>query len=154
MQDRQGQAFVIATANDVSAIPPELLRKGRFDEIFFVDTPNSVERKEVLVTALNVHGRKGAKIDAAKVCSACEGFTGSEIAAIVPEAMFTAFADDGREIKTEDLIAAARNVVPLIKTAEGKINALREWAKQRARYATTPLVETPSVRRGGRQLDV
>jgi AAA+ superfamily predicted ATPase len=137
MQERTGEAFVIATSNDVAGLPPELLRKGRFDELWFVDLPTQKERVEIVKAALRAHGRQGAKIDAAKVAEACADFTGSEIAAIVPDALYVAFADKRRQITTNDLIDAASKVVPLAKTASDKITALRNWANGRARRATT-----------------
>jgi hypothetical protein len=138
MQERQGEAFVVATANDAASLPPELLRKGRFDEVFFIDLPNQGERAAVLKTALKANGRSTVKIDADKLVQATDGWTGSEIAAIVPEALFAAFADGEREITTDDLVNAAANVVPLSKTAAEKITRLREWASGRARPANTP----------------
>ena len=138
MQDRPGEAFVIATANKVEDLPPELLRKGRFDEIFFVDLPNETERQSVLAATLRKHGRDKIEVDAVKVAAACDGFTGSEIAEIVPDAMFAAFADGKREITSNDLLDAAATVVPLSKTAAEKIKVLRDWAKGRARPASLP----------------
>lgn len=156
MQEQQGEAFIIATANDISGLPPEFLRKGRFDEIFFVDLPNASERVEVLKAALREHKRGDIKIDHKKVALACEKFTGAEIAAIVPDALFAGFADNGREIKTADLLSAASKVVPLSKTASEKINNLRNWAKANARHATSP--EKPEAAspqsRYHRQLDI
>jgi ATPase family associated with various cellular activities (AAA)/AAA+ lid domain len=152
MQERQGEAFVIATANDVSALPPELLRKGRFDEVWFVDLPTASERAAVLLTALWNHGRGDIKVDAAKVAKATENFTGSEIAALVPDALFAAFADGEREITTQDLIDAAATVVPLSKTAAEKITALRSWAAERARPASAP--EAFETKRTVRALDL
>ena len=137
MQERAGESFVIATANDVSALPPELLRKGRFDEIFFVDLPSQAERAAVLEAALRSHGRAALEVDLNGLARATEGFTGSEIAALVPDALFVAFADN-REINTNDLLQASRTVVPLTKTAAEKIEALRAWASGRARPATSP----------------
>jgi SpoVK/Ycf46/Vps4 family AAA+-type ATPase len=136
MQERQGEAFVIATANDVSTLPPELLRKGRFDEIWFVDLPTTDERAAVLSAAMRSHGRGDVAVNAAKVAKVTEGFTGSEIAAIVPDALYTAFEDGAREITTEDLVGAALTVVPLSKTAAEKITKLRDWAAGRARPAS------------------
>ena len=135
MQERAGEAFVIATANDVTQLPPEFLRKGRFDEVWWVDLPNEEERVMVLGAALRAHGRD-PDVDYAKVAAACDRFTGAEIAAIVPDAMFEAFSDNGREIKTSDLIAAAKTVVPLAKTAAEKIDGMRKWAEGRARFAS------------------
>lgn len=147
MQERTGEAFVIATSNDVSSLPPELLRKGRFDELWFVDLPNAKERAEVLKAALRSHGRGNVKIDHGKVAEVSLEFTGSEIAAIVPDALYAAFADGAREINTKDLLAAAKTVVPLAKTAKTKIDTLRSWAAGRARAATTAEVATSSKRK-------
>lgn len=136
MQERQGESFVIATANDVSSLPPELLRKGRFDEVWFVDLPTAEERIGVLKAALAAHGRADmAGVQVGVIAEATADFTGAEIAALVPDALFAAFADEAREITTKDLLEAARTVVPLAKTAAEKITALRNWAKGRARPA-------------------
>lgn len=145
-QERAGGAFIFATANDVSALPPEMLRKGRFDEIFFVDVPNAVERVEVLKAALRKHNRGDAPVDHKAVAAQCPEFTGAEIAELVPDALFTAFNDGAREIETRDLIAATRNIVPLTSTAKEKIARLRDWAKGRARYATAPETESDTPR--------
>jgi len=152
MQERQGESFVIATANKAEDLPPELLRKGRFDEVWFIDLPTSVEREAVLGAALREHGRGSVKVNAAAVAKATEGFTGSEIAAIVPDALFAAFNDNAREITTKDLIDAAATVVPLGKTAAEKIAALRVWASGRARPASNP--EVVETKRSVRALDI
>jgi SpoVK/Ycf46/Vps4 family AAA+-type ATPase len=136
MQERTCEAFVIATANDVSSLPPELLRKGRFDEVFFVDLPNYSERKSVMSAALRQYGRSGAKINLEAVADATVNFTGSEIAELVPTALYAGFADGAREITSEDLTSAASRVVPLARTAEKRIATLREWGKANARPAT------------------
>lgn len=136
MQERQGEAFVIATANNVESLPPELLRKGRFDEVWWVDLPTVTERAAILDATLRNHKRSIPAADLVKVARACDGYTGSEIAALVPDAMFKAFADGSRDISSEDLIEAAETVVPLSKTASSKIEKLRKWAEGRARPAT------------------
>jgi AAA+ superfamily predicted ATPase len=150
MQERKNQAFIIMTANDVSALPPEFIRKGRFDEMFFVDLPNPEERVAVLKAALRAHGRQAIKINYKAVSDATDTLTGAEIAALVPDAIFTAFADKRRPITTEDLLAARVDIVPIAKTASAKIEALRTWAitEGRARPATKQVkVETgPAVR--------
>lgn len=155
MQERAGESFVIATANDVSKLPPELLRKGRFDELWFVDLPTTDERKGILAAALAAHGRGNlpSRINPAAVAAATVDFTGAEIAALVPEALFAAFADNAREINTDDLIEAARSVVPLAKTAAEKISNLRQWAKTRARPASREQAEGP-VKTQSRALDI
>ena len=145
MQEREGSVFVIATANDVRALPPELLRKGRFDEVFWCDLPTHRERVEILsVTvadyakrAVDWKGFDGAAFDIQAVARACEGFVGAEIAAIVPDALFVAFADGERQLTTADLLNAAATVTPLSKTAAEKIADLRAWAKGRARSASS-----------------
>jgi hypothetical protein len=137
MQERRGEAFVICTANDVQGLPPELLRKGRFDEIWFVDVPTLPERIEIIEAALRSHGRDPAAIAGLDKVAAAAGFTGAELAALVPDALFVAFADGARPITAADLLAAATTVVPLTKTAAEKIGKLREWARGRARPATS-----------------
>ena len=141
MQERQGNAFIIATSNDVSALPPELLRAGRFDCVWWMDLPNARERADILLAALRAHGRDGmvfnSSEDIGRLIEATDGFTGAEIASLVPDALFTAFADNGREIDRDDLLAAAATVVPLSKTAAEKIERLRQWAQGRARPATS-----------------
>lgn len=158
MQERAGEAFVLATANDVTQLPPELLRKGRFDEVWWVDLPSLRERVAVLEAALRAHARDPERFVAGgleRVAGACDRFTGAEIAAIVPEAMFAAFADGGRELTPTDLITAAETVVPLADTAAEKIEAMRAWAKNRARFASRQ--ETGLTRESGsrgRKIDI
>jgi SpoVK/Ycf46/Vps4 family AAA+-type ATPase len=151
MQDRTSECFIFATANDVDGLPPELLRKGRWDELWFVDLPNLAERGQVLCATLKTHGRNPKDFDCGAVAEQCEEFTGAELAALVPEAMFAAFADAGREPTTDDLITAARGVVPLAKSMPDKIARLRTWSK-RARPATTPA--TGRTATSGRALDL
>jgi ATP-dependent 26S proteasome regulatory subunit len=142
MQERQGEAFVIATANDVSKLPPELMRKGRFDEVFFVDLPTVAERKSILQASLRTNGRSADSLDLDRVAASCFrdsftfGFTGSEVSELVPTAMYAAYADGVRDITTADLLKAASETVPLSKTASEKISNLRQWAVGKARPAT------------------
>lgn len=141
MQDRTGEAFVVATANDVSKLPPELTRKGRFDELFFIDLPNAQERAEILVATLRGFDRQPITDTASKalqpVIIASEGFTGSEVAEVVKDALYTAFNDNGRNLMPDDLAAACKAVYPLKNSAAEKIAALRAWST-RARPATAP----------------
>ena len=150
MQDRSGSVFVIATANDVSSLPPELLRKGRFDELFFVDLPTKTERASVLRAALKGANRDPSTIDVGAVAGATEGFAGAEIAALVPDALFTSFADGRRALATNDLLECAGRTVPLSKTAPEKVARLREWAKGKARLASLP----ETVQTGASGLDI
>lgn len=156
MQDRTSETFVIATCNDVESLPPELLRKGRFDEVFWVDLPNATERAEILRVALRANKRTAeVRPEAmAQLVKATDGFTGSEIAALVPDAMFSAFSDGAREITTADLMQAAGTVVPLSKTAAEKITKLRNWAAGRARPASKPDTTETSARPALRALDL
>lgn len=146
MQDRQGSVFVIATSNDVRSLPPELLRKGRFDELFFVDLPTRKERAEILRASLTQHKRALPDAAISEIASATEGFVGAEIAALVPDALFRAFADGARELSGDDVSAAAKTVTPLSKTAGDKLAQLREWAKGRARRASTEETETKTTK--------
>lgn len=138
MQEKTAPVFVVATANDVRALPPELLRKGRFDELFFVDVPNTTERAEIIAATLASYNRPVEGIDLAEIARATEGFVGAEIAALVPDALFASFADGERALTTTDMLKVAASVVPLSKTAAEKIDGLRAWAKGRARMASTP----------------
>ena len=138
LQEKEGSVFVVATANDVSKLPPELLRKGRFDELFFVDLPTRSERRDILMTALRQFKQDPETILIDAVAGETGAFTGAELAALIPDAMFAAFADQSRGLTTADLLDAAKNVVPLSSTAADKLSALRTWAKGRARPASRP----------------
>lgn len=152
MQERVAPVFVLATANDVTGLPPELLRKGRFDDLFFVDLPTTAERVEIIKAAMKQRGRGGDPIDAVAVAKATAEFTGSEVAELVPDAMFRAFNDGARGVTTEDLVGCAGDVIPLSKTAADKVAALRGWAKGRARPASA--TESTSTAGPSRVLDV
>lgn len=153
MQDRAGSVFVVATANDVSALPPELLRKGRFDEVWFVDLPTRNERIAILGVSLRRAGRELGIGELGVIADATEGFTGAELGALVPDALYAAFADSERDIIGADLLTAARATVPLSRTAAERIAALRAWAETRARKASAP-VEASSIGAGSRALDL
>ncbi len=108
MQDHRHPIFLIATANDVSALPPELMRKGRFDEVFFVDLPAITARKQVLSVHLRRRGRDPASFDTAGLAAACDGFTGSEIEQMVISGMFNAF-EEKTELTDGHLYAAQKS---------------------------------------------
>lgn len=154
MQERAGSVFVVATANNVETLPAELLRKGRFDEVFFVDLPDREDRCEVLLAALRTHGRVDALSldDLYAVADATEGFTGAELAALVPASMYAAFEEEERQITAADMIAAARATVPMCKTAGPRIEAIRKWGRTNAVAASTP-AET-RIGRTTRALDI
>ena len=140
MQEKTAPVFVIATANDVSALPPELLRKGRFDEIFFVDLPTEDERAEIFSIHLRKRGRETGDFDVAAASAAADGFSGAEIEQVVVSALYDAF-DESREITQEDLLANVGNTVPLSTTMKERLQSLREWARTRARPASETTVE-------------
>ena len=130
LQDRDGDVFVVATANDVSRLPPEFLRKGRFDEIFFVDLPVDEAREAILRIHIEKREHDPADFDLARLSRATEGFTGAEIEQIVISALYTAFAK-GEPLSDEYLLAEISATRPLSETMREKIVALRSWAAER-----------------------
>jgi SpoVK/Ycf46/Vps4 family AAA+-type ATPase len=142
LADKTAACFVVATANDVTALPPELLRKGRFDEIFFVDLPSEEERKEIFSIHLQKRKRDPALFDLAALAAATPGFSGAEIEQAVISALYDAFNVD-REVTTADIEATARESVPLSLTMKERIDVLREWAATRARPASSADPEHP-----------
>jgi SpoVK/Ycf46/Vps4 family AAA+-type ATPase len=136
MQEKTEPVFVVATANEVRALPPELLRKGRFDEIFFVDLPDPHERLEILDIHLRKRKRNPVDFDLTVVVEDSERYSGAELEQVVVGAMFKAYAD-GREVDTEDLIDSVREIVPLAVTMDDQLKDLRDWARSRARRASS-----------------
>lgn len=134
LQERKGPVFVVATANDVSRLPPELLRRGRFDELFFVDLPDFDARREILELHLRRRGREPEAVDVGAIAGLCGDYSGAELEQVVVGGLHRAYAL-GRELETGDLRRVAQDVVPLFKTYEEQIKALREWARGRARVA-------------------
>jgi SpoVK/Ycf46/Vps4 family AAA+-type ATPase len=162
MQDRKAPVFVAATCNNVTALPPELIRKGRFDELFFVDLPNQEERKQIFAIQLTKRKRNPADYDLEKIAAAAQGFSGAEIESAVQTALYAAFSrtqTDGRDgdrpvsatsvspavndrnsnadLRTEDLLTALASTVPLSVTRAEEIATLRAWAKDRAVWASS-----------------
>ncbi len=135
MQEKTHPVFVIATANNISHLPPELLRKGRFDEIFFVDLPNVHERESILAIHLRRRGRNPKDFDCWGIAEATERFSGAEIEQAVIAAMFNAFSRE-REVTTLDVLQVVRETVPLAITLEERIKDLKEWARHRTRPAS------------------
>jgi SpoVK/Ycf46/Vps4 family AAA+-type ATPase len=136
MQEKQKPVFVVATANDVSKLPPEFLRKGRFDELFFVDLPDALERAQIWDIVIKRHGRRPTDYDTVVLARACEQFTGAEIEAVFIDAMHDAYAE-GKEPGPKEILEAMTNTVPLAQLMDGQISALRHWAKGRAREAAS-----------------
>ena len=144
MQEKHKPVFVVATANDVSQLPPEFLRKGRFDEMFFVDLPDSLERAQIWDIVIARYGRRPTDYDPVVLARACEQFTGAEIEAVFVDALHEAYAD-GAEPGPKHILAAMTDTVPLAQLMDGRIAALRHWAKGRAREAGSS--QTPERRR-------
>ncbi|MCB9777145.1 MAG: AAA family ATPase [Alphaproteobacteria bacterium] len=136
MQEKEAPVFVVATANEVRVLPPELLRKGRFDEIFFVDLPNVHERLQILDIHLRSRGRDPEGFDLTALAEDTEKFSGAELEQLVVAGLFHAFAD-GRSLDDGDLVDASRDMVPLAVTMDDRLKELREWARTRARPAST-----------------
>jgi AAA+ superfamily predicted ATPase len=136
LAEKKAQVFVVATANDVSGLPPELLRKGRFDDIFFVDLPNKHERLHILQIHIRKRGRDPERYSTLEaLANKAEHFSGAELEQVVISALYRAFGER-REMSDEDLALAAKQTVPLYQTYEEKIKWLRDWARTRARPAT------------------
>jgi len=140
MQEKKSPVFVMATANRVERLPGEFLRKGRFDEIFFVDLPNAEERQDIFKIHLQKRRRDIERFDIAQLANVCDGFSGAEIEQAIVAAMYEAFAQE-REFTQLDIIAASRATLPLSKTMTEQVTALREWARQRARPAAFSVAE-------------
>lgn len=135
MQEKKSTVFVVATANDISKLPPELLRKGRFDEIFFLDLPKEKEMEEIFSIHLTKKGRDPKNFDLAEFAKNAKGFTGAEIEQTIVDALFNAF-NKKKEVTTIEIIEAIKNCIPLSTTYSTELNTLREWAKLRAKKAS------------------
>jgi ATP-dependent 26S proteasome regulatory subunit len=136
LQEKTAPVFVVATANDISQLPPELMRKGRFDEIFFVDLPVEDERDEIFEIHIRKRGRNPEQFDVKVLAAEADGFSGAEIEQVVVSSLYDAY-DTGRDIEMEDLVRNINQSIPLSRTMKEQIDALREWAATRARPAST-----------------
>ncbi len=130
MQDHRHPIFIIATANDISALPPELMRKGRFDEVFFVDLPKAEDRAGILEIHLRRRKRDPAQFDLKRVSEACDGFSGSELEQVVVSALFAAFSEKS-ELQDKHLLQEIQKTRPLSVLNREKILDLRTWAANR-----------------------
>lgn len=133
LQECKKQVFVVATANDVSMLPSELLRRGRFDELFFVDLPTANERREIL----SLYMRKYLNLDLAgafadKIVEISDGFTGADLESTVRDLAYRKIANESFVLNEENILTGFNNVVPLSQTSPEKIEAIREWGKERA----------------------
>jgi len=131
MQEKKAPVFIVATSNDISSLPPEFLRKGRFDEIFFVDLPVAEERKTIFAIHLSRHKQDPSRFDLSKLAAASEGFSGAEIEEAVTSSLYSAF-NQKTPLTTEMVVKEIQATYPLSVTMKEKIDALREWARERA----------------------
>ncbi len=135
LSEKTSPVFVVATANDVERLPPELLRRGRFDELFFVDLPTAAERVEILAIHLGKRSRDPLRYSLEDLAEQSERLSGAELEQVVVAALYTAFAEQ-RDLTENDLANAITDTVPLYDTYEERIKELRDWARTRARSAT------------------
>lgn len=140
MQEKTSPVFVMATANRVERLPGEFLRKGRFDELFFVDLPTPDERQQIFNIHLSKRRREISRFDLEQLAKVSDGFSGAEIEQALIAAMYEAFAQD-REFTQLDIIAAIKATMPLSRTMTEQVTALRDWARQRARPAASSVAE-------------
>jgi ATP-dependent 26S proteasome regulatory subunit len=131
MQDHQSGVFLAATSNNISNLPPEMLRKGRFDEIFFVDLPDADVRAALFAIHIKKRGRDAATFDLKKLAAASDGFSGAEIEQTIAAGLYTAF-NQKQQLSTEILLAEVHNTQPLSVTRAEDIQAIRGWARSRA----------------------
>lgn len=134
MQERQSSAFFVATANDVRHLPAELMRKGRFDELFFLDLPDANSRAQIFAIHLKKRGRNPEDFDLHRLAAESVNFSGAEIEQAVIAALFTAFNQD-KDITTESVLDELHDIVPLYKQREDDVKELREWASEKTRHA-------------------
>jgi len=144
LSEKTAPVFVVATANDISQLPPELLRKGRLDEIFFVDLPSAAEREEIFRIHLLKRRRDPAHFDLPALAAASEEFSGAEIEEAIISALYDAFSA-GSDLSTDLVWNALRETVPLSKTMEEQMTRLRRWAEGRARNASIVSAPIPEA---------
>lgn len=140
MQEKDSPVFVMATANRIERLPGEFLRKGRFDEIFFVDLPTLDEREEIFRIHLQKRRSDITRFDLDQLAKISDGFSGAEVEQALIAAMYEAFAQE-REFTQLDIIAAIKATLPLSKTMTEQVTALRDWARQRARPAAASVAD-------------
>ena len=126
MQEKENSVFIVATANDISRIPPEFLRKGRFDELFFVDLPNDEERRKIMEIHIKKRNKWNRDIDVIPLIKKTEGFNGADLEAVVKDTIENAFINGDEKITTEDLIKVIKETKSISNTLKDKINQIKE----------------------------
>lgn len=129
MQEKENTVFIVATANDISRIPPEFLRKGRFDELFYVDFPNDEERRKIIEIHLKKRHKWNKELDVISLAKATKGYNGADLEAIVKEAIESCFIEGREQLITEDLKSAQKNIKSISSTLEKRINDIKEAVK-------------------------
>lgn len=152
MQEKTSPCFVVGTANDIAALPPEVLRKGRFDEIFFLDLPTEAERAEIVTVHLGKRNRLPRDFDVARLAAESLGYVGAEIEQAVIDALYVGF-DEKRELTTDDISAALARQVPLSVSQRERIAALRIWLRE-GRAQSASFAETVEAERQFVALDL
>lgn len=138
MQDKKKPVFCCFTANQVDSIPPEFLRCGRFDALFTLDLPHQQEREQISAVVIRKLGRDPSKFDLTRIAQATQDYTGAEIEGTITESLYIGFDDNERPITTDDVVQAAKTVIPISKTMAEKIETIRKWGNGRARQASIP----------------
>ena len=148
MQERKSAVFIVMTANDVRSLPPELYRRGRLDEIFFIDFPSKKEREEIFAIHIRLRNRNPEDFDIAGHAAMAEHFTGSEIECVVMDGLYRAFFAD-RELTDADITHCIGKATRTHDTMGAKVGELRTWAEERARPATIPEVAVTETKASG-----
>lgn len=129
MQEKENTVFIVATANDISRIPPEFLRKGRFDELFYVDFPNNEERKKIIEIHLKKRGKWNRDLDIISVVKDTDGYSGADLEAIVKDAVESCFVEGRKQITTDDLKKAQKSIKSISSTLSTRIKQIKEAVK-------------------------
>jgi AAA+ superfamily predicted ATPase len=147
MQEKTASVFIVATANDISALPPELLRAGRWDKLFFVDLPDQEEREQIWSIQIAKFKRDPKDFDLKSLARLSDGWTGAEIETCFTEALFEAFEDNKKEPTDLTISLVSKGITPLSQTMRTEIEALRNWAHGRATRASTPKAQNTTTRK-------
>ncbi len=151
MQEKTKPVFLVATANNIEMLPPELLRRGRFDEIFFLDLPTKSEREEIFKVHVRKRGRNPEDFETDRLANESEGYVGAEIEQAIIEGMYAAFNDsenNSREFTTEDISLALAKLIPLSRSQKEIVKALRDWMSE-GRAQSASFVEAEEAKKWG-----
>ena len=154
MQEKENTVFIVSTANDISKIPPEFLRKGRFDELFYVDFPSVEERKQIIEIHLKRRNKWNKSLDVISLAKKTEGYNGADLEAIVKDAVENCFIEGKEQVSTDDLIEAQKNIKSISVTLDRRIKEIKESIKDidlkpasnpGNRHAVRPGVKKPEM---------